>query len=179
MLVMNIHICTKNDFFFVAKGYRNPKWKIGVKEEENYPPFSNHIMATNGLTTNQILYNMFFWRTWFSMLQRVTNFYLQLKIYGCDVWFCGRVGMYSFHPIAKWRLKCSQIWWRKLGRYVSSQPLHLVLFVHVRLIFGCFVWALISLLLLWASSTLHGSLVMWQLGFLRCITLQVQQWQTR
>jgi len=82
------------------------------------------------------------------MLQRVTNFYLLLKIHGYDVWFCGSVGMYSFHPTAKWRLKCSQIWWRKPRRYVSSQPLHLVLFVHVHLTFGCLMWALILLLLL-------------------------------
>ncbi len=164
---------------FVAKGYRNPKWKIGVKEEENYPPFSNHILAANGLTTNQILYNMPFWRTWSLCCKGLLIFIFSWKIYCCDVWFCGSVGMYIFHPIVKWRLKCSQIWWRKLGRYVSSQPLHLVLFVHVHLTFGGFVWALISLLLLWASSTLHGSPIMWQLGFLRCITLQVQQWQTR
>jgi hypothetical protein len=25
-----------------------------------------------------------------------------LKIHGCSVWFCGSVGMYSFHLITKW-----------------------------------------------------------------------------
>ncbi len=29
------------------------------------------------------------------------------------------------------------IWWEKLGRNVWSQPLHLILFVHVHLTFGC------------------------------------------
>ncbi len=29
---------------FVAKGYINPKWQIGVEEEENYRPFSNHVL---------------------------------------------------------------------------------------------------------------------------------------
>jgi hypothetical protein len=61
------------------------------------------------------------------------------------------VGVYNFHPATKWRLKCSQIWWRKPGKYVSSQLLHLALFLHVHLTFGCLVWALRSLLLLLAS----------------------------
>jgi hypothetical protein len=39
---------------FVAKGYRNPKWKIGVKEEENYPPFSNHIFFWQPMALPQI-----------------------------------------------------------------------------------------------------------------------------
>ncbi len=137
---MNIHICTKNGLFLLQRVTKTQSEKQGSKKRKIIPPSQiTCFLATNGLTTNKILYNRPFWRTWFSMLQRVTNFYLLLKIHGYNIWFCESVGVYCFHSIAKWRLKCSQIWWRKLGRYVSSQPLHLVLFVHVHLAFGCFM----------------------------------------
>ncbi len=87
------------------------------------------------------------------MLLKVIDLCLLLKIHGCDIWFCDNVGVYNFHPIVKWWLKCSLIWWKKLGRIVSSLPLHRILLVHVHSTFGCFMCTLIPLLLLWTSST--------------------------
>jgi len=43
-----------------------------------------------------------FLEAWYSILQKVTDFYRLLKIHDYDVWFCGNVGVYCFHPIAKW-----------------------------------------------------------------------------
>jgi hypothetical protein len=48
----------------------------------------------------------------------------------------------------------------------------LALLVHVHLTFGCLVWVLILLLLLWTLSTSRGSPIMWQFEFLKYITLK-------
>jgi hypothetical protein len=80
-------------------------------------------------------------------LQRVTNLCFLLKIHGCGIWFYGKVGMYNFHPIVKWWLKCSLTWWIKPRKFLSSLPLPFVLIVHVHLTFGCLVRTLTSLLL--------------------------------
>jgi hypothetical protein len=39
-------------------------------------------LATNTFTTNQILYNTFFWKTWCYMLQNVIDLYFLLNIHG-------------------------------------------------------------------------------------------------
>jgi hypothetical protein len=38
---------------------------------------------------------------------------------------------------------CYNVWWRKPKKNASSQPLYLVLFLHVHLTFGCFMQDLI------------------------------------
>ncbi len=123
---------------FVVNGYRKPKWKTSLEKKENWHPFSNlfFFLATKNLTINQIPCNKHFWKTWFYMLHRFINFYLLLKICGYNIWFSDNVDMYSSHPITKWWLKCSQIWWKKPRKNVSSRPLHLLFLLHVHLTFG-------------------------------------------
>jgi hypothetical protein len=103
MLVMNIQICTKKGHCFCCRWLQNPEEEnMGQRKGKLSSLFKSHtFLAANGLTTNQILYNMPFWKIWLFMLQRVTNLYLLLEIHGCNVWFCGNVGMYSFHLVAK------------------------------------------------------------------------------
>jgi hypothetical protein len=98
----------KMGIVFVVEGYRNPKWKIGYKEEDNCPPFSNHRLFWLPMALPQITFfpTCLFGRLGFLCCKGLRAFFL-LKIHGCSIWFCGSVGMYNFHPIIKWWLKCS------------------------------------------------------------------------
>jgi hypothetical protein len=77
----HLDLYKKWGLFFLQRVIKTQSEKCGSKKRKIVLPFQNTIffLSTNNLTTNQILYNKPFWKTWFSILQRVTSLYFLLK----------------------------------------------------------------------------------------------------
>ncbi len=164
--VLKKHGCHEHPNLYKKRGLFLLQRVVKLKEKEKSLRFLNHrlfwqltpLQQIKSLTTcfleNLVLYVAKCYWPLFS----IENPWMKCLV----LWQCGHV-QFPFH--------CQMICWKKLKTNVPSQPLHLVLLVHVHLAFGCFLWVLIPLLWLWDSSTPHGSPPMWQLGFLKYITL--------
>ncbi len=69
---------------FVAKGYKNPKWKIN----KNCPPFSNHIYFWQPTTLSQIKsFTTSFFGGLGSLCCKGLLIFFLFKINGYDIWF--------------------------------------------------------------------------------------------